>query len=266
MVLEVTPPAPPQLLSGSIGSHSMGPGQGSGAWERVTHDPALSCSLAPGWWPRRARRGRDSVCKQGGCQEGARTRGVCEGDGAQLVTTGAPADSSVPATCNMSLSQTHTHGPDCPHTQREAPKLALRSHLPTGASMLLGSAPLGHECTHSPSAHIQGLGHTLTHCPTCACMPAQPLVDTNAQKCTLLPTSSRALSRPMADPSACLASAHGAGPKHAVAAVPQSRPSTASLWHAGSPYGSTSSLSPCVSVSVPHGSPSHPPAHHPSLA
>ena len=51
------------------------------AWERVTYDPALSCSLALGWWPKRARRGRQSVCKQGGCQEGAWVEGGrCEGE------------------------------------------------------------------------------------------------------------------------------------------------------------------------------------------
>lgn len=49
-----------------------------GAREPVTHDPSLSCSLPLGLQPSRAQRGRESVCKQGGCQEGARVCGEDE--------------------------------------------------------------------------------------------------------------------------------------------------------------------------------------------
>lgn len=140
-----------------------------GAWERVTHDPALSCSLALGGWPKKARRGRQSVCKQGSCQEGAGVAGE-EGvkeRGAQLVTgSGAWVTFLLLLhTRALKVSWTRKHGPDV-HTHRarrtQASVLSPHTQAPT-----LGHTKHSHVAVSPPRAM------------TCAHPRAQTLTDTH---------------------------------------------------------------------------------------
>ena len=124
------PPSPPDNTSAAAaGAWGRCGGQGEGDTRS-----GLGCSLSLGGQPRRPRRGRESVCKQGSCQEGARVR--CEGGGGPALTGSRTWDSASPTTHTRahahtragSRSEAHTRV-QCLHTARCTPLSTLtRGH------------------------------------------------------------------------------------------------------------------------------------------
>lgn len=149
-----------------------------GTWERVTHDPALSCRLGLGGWPKKARRGRQSVCKQGSCQEGARMGGGggVKERGAQLVIgNSAWVTFLLLHTRALKVLWTHKHGPDV-HTHR-ARRTQTSILSPHTQAQTLGHRK--HTITSSTWSGTQSHPHRVSpHTMTCAHPWAQMLTDT----------------------------------------------------------------------------------------
>lgn len=133
--------------------HSRGPAGYSGARECVTHDPAPSCSLAPGLRPRRVPRGRLSVCKQGSCQAGAGERGGrCEGERAQAAPARGACVTFSPWLHIDRHVRAHTD-PMSTHCESHSP------HIHTSTSAHTSSDAHGHTTGTKPYYHPRAVRH-----------------------------------------------------------------------------------------------------------
>lgn len=171
--LGVLPPHPPPHQT-TPRLPQQGPGRECEGQREGDTRSGLSCSLSLGGQPRRPRRGRESVCKQGSCQEGA---GVRAGGG---VKEGAPSGDWQPrlGLCLPCYTQAHRRAGSRPeaHTRVQWPHTARCSPLyphtwphNSLSTQGLAGAQTRNSCRPRGVRHTQPSRLSVTHTHTIIC-------------------------------------------------------------------------------------------------